>query len=194
MLIKKLKKFKKRYGHCNVPQKYEDRWLAQHVAITRVAYNKNRLKQSQIDKLNAIGFIWDVSIYKYNTFIAMLVEFKQINGHCNVPRTYHDKWFGRKIGTIRQAYKKGSLPFWVIDQLNEIGFQWEMFSNLNELFLVRLEAFKLEYGHCNVPYNYHERLFSIKVNTTRKCYKKGTLPQWYIDKLNEMGFKWKLRN
>ena len=191
--IKKLYLFKQKYGHCNVPQKYRDRRLSSKVALTRIAFKKGLLEQSQIDELNALGFIWDCSVFKYNTFIEKLEEFYRLHGHCIVYKSYNDKWFRGKYKTIKQSYKNGTLPQWVTDKLISLSFNFEMKPLFNPKNLELLETFMLEHGHCNVPYNYHDKGLYIKVSTIRKSYKKGTLPQWVIDKLEQMGFKWSLK-
>jgi hypothetical protein len=191
--IKKLCLFKQKYGHSNVPQKYRDKWLSKKVSMTRDAYKKGLLEQSQIDELNTLGFIWDTSVYKYNVFIEKLEAFCLLHGHCIVPKSYNDKWFFGKYKTIKQTYKKGTLPQWVTNKLISLNFNFETKPIFNPKNLELLETFMLEHGHCNVPYNYKDKSLFIKVNTIRKSYKKGTLPQWVIDKLEQMGFKWSLK-
>jgi len=191
--IKKLGLFKQKYGHSNVPQKYRDKWLSKKVSMTRYAYKKGLLEQSQIDELNTLGFIWDTSEYKYNAFIEKLEAFYLLHGHCIVPKSYNDKWFFGKYKTIKQTYKKGTLPQWVTNKLISLNFNFETKPLFNPKNLELLETFMLEHGHCNVPYNYHDKGLYIKVNSIRKSYRKGTLPQWVIDKLEQMDFKWSLK-
>ncbi|HBX50144.1 MAG: hypothetical protein A2275_06045 [Bacteroidetes bacterium RIFOXYA12_FULL_35_11] len=54
-----LVRFKKKNGHCRVPQKFkENKSLANWVSIQR--RDKYKLSEEQIEKLNAVGFIWKV--------------------------------------------------------------------------------------------------------------------------------------
>ena len=56
-----LKVFKDLHGHCNVPQKYtEDLELGRWVSRQRVSYRAKTLSQDRIDKLNGLGFVWEL--------------------------------------------------------------------------------------------------------------------------------------
>lgn len=55
----RLEKFKKTYGHCNVPENWEkDTELASFVASSRVCYRKRKLRNFKIIALEDIGFDW----------------------------------------------------------------------------------------------------------------------------------------
>jgi len=54
-----LKDFKEEFGHCKVAAKYnKNKSLGAWVSTMRCS--KNKLSQDKIDKLNDLGFIWDV--------------------------------------------------------------------------------------------------------------------------------------
>jgi len=148
--------------------------------------------------------------YTFDERCNQLLQFKEEFGHCNVPMNYpkHPS-FGIWYGSIKTAYKKiqdgkkpdRSLPQDWIDRLNEIGFQFQAVSDVAfEKHCCELIAFKEEFGHCNVPYQYRKDLsFGRWASHMREAYNKikngmkadHSLPQERIERLEEIGFQWK---
>ncbi|WP_300869678.1 DEAD/DEAH box helicase family protein, partial [uncultured Clostridium sp.] len=60
-----LLKFKEINGHLNVPKNDEYLRLYSWISLQRTLYKRNILNEEFISKLNSIGFIWDINIYKY---------------------------------------------------------------------------------------------------------------------------------
>ena len=60
-----LLKFKEINGHLNVPKNDEYLRLYSWISLQRTLYKRNILNEDFISKLNSIGFIWDINIYKY---------------------------------------------------------------------------------------------------------------------------------
>ncbi|GFH61957.1 hypothetical protein CTEN210_18433 [Chaetoceros tenuissimus] len=143
--ITKLQQFKEKHGHCNVPWKYEDDpSLGNWVSDMRYSYKQIRLgktprynlTQARIDKLEEIGFQWQLSKnLSFEVQMTKLQQFKEKQGHCNVPRRYEDDpSLGNWVAYMRQAYKqiqldkkpRNSLTEAKIKQLEEMGFQWQL--------------------------------------------------------------------
>ena len=88
-----------------------------------------------------------------------------------------------------------------IERLEEIGFKWKLKETFEDHFR-DLEIFKSEFGHCNIPQKYSVNpSLGNWCNTVRSAYNKiqqGQTPkinltQDQIERLEEIGFKWKLR-
>lgn len=60
-----LLKFKEINGHLNVPKNDEYLRLYSWISLQRTLYKRNILNEEFISKLNSIGFIWNINIYKY---------------------------------------------------------------------------------------------------------------------------------
>lgn len=60
-----LLKFKEINGHLNVPKDEEYSRLYSWVSLQRTLYNKNILNEEFVARLDSIGFIWNISLYKY---------------------------------------------------------------------------------------------------------------------------------
>jgi hypothetical protein len=215
--------FKSEFGHCDVPSRYSaDRSLGQWCSATRCAYNKIQqgqtpkmnLTSDQIERLEEIGFKWKLS-YGQDTFAQRCHEleaFKSEFGHCNVPCKYSaNPSLGKWCNTTRYCYNKSQQGHTIdriltqdqIERLEEIGFKLDLANNTTfEQRYHDLEAFKSEFGHCNVTsrFSVHPSLgkWCIRMRYTHNQIQKGQTPkrnltQDQIERLEEIGFKWKLR-
>ena len=50
----------------------------------------SQMIQDRIDSLNDIGFSWDPLQDAFDLRLSQLVEYKEANGDCNVPKRYKD--------------------------------------------------------------------------------------------------------
>ena len=93
-----------------------------------------------------------------------------------------------------------------IERLEAIGFQWRLkVIDYDEAFEQRccdLKAFKSEFGHCDVPYTYSAdpvlgqwcTMIRYNYNLIQQGKKpRINLSQDRIDRLNEVGFEWKVK-
>jgi len=92
-----LSKFREREGHCRPSEDHiEDKFnLGQWVSVQR--YRKDLLPVERRRRLDAIGFVWDCRDYRWDERFAVLLKFRQRNGHCRVPALYKEGDF--KLGT-----------------------------------------------------------------------------------------------
>ncbi len=191
--------FKELHGHCNVPNKYPNNpALGTWVYGQRSRYKRKKISKEQINKLNEIGFDWnplDKRDIEWENKILELQKFKEINGHCNVARNYpENKQLATWVNEQRSKYRKGNLLQEHINKLNKLGFDWSPLDKQNiewENKLLELHKFKAVNGHCNVPRNYPEnKQLATWVNKQRSKYRKGSLLQEHVDKLNKIKFDW----
>ena len=119
-----LKKYKLEFGDCNVKPKLNpglNIWTQRQ----RSSNNRGELSDDRYDKLVEIGFSFKSREDKWNECYSLLMEFKEINGHCNVPRDYATKQLVKWVSYQRERYKIGKLRDERIAQLDDIGFVWE---------------------------------------------------------------------
>ncbi len=188
-----LNSFKKVNGHCNVPAIYfENQTLATWVSVQRRAFKKGLLSLMQLEKLNSIGFVWDILSAVWEENFLLLNSFKEANGHCNVPARYlENQILATWICTQRYDYKKHRMSQDRINKLNSIGFIWDLIDKSWENSFFKLCKFKEINGHCNVPKRYaNDPSLARWVMTQRKSYKDGKLSEKRIKKLNEICFQW----
>lgn len=150
-----------------------------------------RLTDDRIRRLESLGFVWSLRD-DWQKHYEELVQYKQDNGHCNVPARYSkNRRLGIWVSAQRQQYKQlmgvsadGSTPRRGppltqerINLLNAIGFTWTIRSrdSLGESWNQRLEdlkQYKEQFGHCLVPSRYPPNPeLGIWVGTQRTQYR-----------------------
>jgi len=214
-----LKQYKNHHGDCLVPKSYTTRdgvHLGKWVDNQRLQYKnfqkgkKSALTQERIEKLESIGFVWEVQS-QWNGQFKLLQQYKNDHGDCLVPRrctTSAGTNLGRWVNTQRQQYKKfeegkpSHMTQERIDKLESIGFVWDaQESQWNELFEL-LQLYKNDHGDCLVPHNYTTSAgvnLGLWVTKQRQQYKKSQegkpshMVQERIKKLESIGFVWDLQ-
>ena len=75
--------YKRKHGHCNVPNKYKSgRWASQ----MRDKFKKNKLSEDHIRLLTKIGFqLCNVDDERWMKRYRELVAYKEKHGNCRVP-------------------------------------------------------------------------------------------------------------
>eukprot|EP00804_Cyclotella_cryptica_P020371 CCRYP_012601-RA/>CCRYP_012601-RA protein AED:0.23 eAED:-0.06 QI:0/0/0/0.14/1/1/7/0/253 len=132
--IEALIAFKEKNGHCRVPQRQQN--LGRYVNNLREDYKRycrdpsscKCLMKDLVDQLNSLGFEWAIKKPReenWNDKYGMLLEFRQENNHCDVPRNTK---LGRWVAEQRKYYKKKdvkNLGQEKIDKLEKVGFKWK---------------------------------------------------------------------
>ena len=188
-----LQSFKKREGHCNVPEDYEqDRELDLWIHNQRACHRRGTLSRARVAKLNVLGFDWDPYETYWQRMFSELKAFKKQEGHCNVPARYRENPpLGAWVYAQRGRFRKGTLPLGKIQELASIGFEWEPFESMWQMMFEKLNAFHSREGHCRVPCRQAtSRELAHWVSTQRQFYRKGKLSQERIRKLESIDFQW----
>jgi len=166
-----LKRFHATYGHCNVPQKYDDnKQLSAWVRTQKQQYKMHQegkpshMSQARIDLLNEIQFEW--SGEKRDKFwsdrYAELVDFQQKHNSTRVPSTYPESpqlhaWTSlqRRQLKLYKEGKKSKLTEERARMLEAIGLEWQIRNSCSwmERFL-ELKEYHDQHGNCNVPQKY----------------------------------------
>ena len=82
-----------------------------------------------------------------------------------------------------------------IQMLESIGFLWDVHSKQWDDRLLDLLAYKRIKGHCNVPRYCHQYAqLATWVKRQRRQYASGKLPQDRIQRLESIGFQWRVRD
>jgi hypothetical protein len=139
---------------------------------------------------------------QWNKQYEKLVEFKRKNGHCLVPRRYHqeDMSLGEWVSKQRGRHANNTMRQDRKEVLDEIGFVWKALgvannNNYNKTWhqqYQKLVEFKRKNGHCLVPIRYEKDLSLGKwVGKQRFNHCKNKLPLERKGLLDEIGFVWK---
>ncbi|GFH46929.1 hypothetical protein CTEN210_03403 [Chaetoceros tenuissimus] len=179
------------------------------------------MTKARFEKLDKLGFDWDPDNTSWEMNYNALVVYKEEYGHCLVPRKYkkNETLLGSWMANQRTLYmelqesiKPGKTePEWPskkltkarFEKLNKLGFVWFVKEATWEKNYNALVAYKKEYGHCCVPQGFPENpKLANWVSNQRVLYKKlqekgngeseTGLTKDRIEKLNELGFVWKV--
>ena len=185
--------YKESHGDCNVPQRWRTNpQLGKWVRSNRAVYDRGSLGTDRIERLEAIGFVWDQYEAKWDARFRELVSYKEIYGNCNVPRDWKEnKQLSTWISTQRKAYKNGTLKVEHITHLEQIGFRWNILDALWDERIIELIAYKDKHGDCSVPEGWKKNpKLAIWVGTQRNNYKNGKIDAGRVERLEQIGFLW----
>jgi len=175
------------------------------------------LTKERVQKLNAIGFAWDVREHQFQEMMEELRVFQTLNGHID-PRFMSGKlaFFVRRC---EQQYRKyvntpsnSTEAFGILSEsrrraLEDVGFSRDMFdeprtrstghrSSWEERYQ-ELRNFRDANGHCLVPKKYgslgswvRAQRHLMKEQGTVGSFEGGVLSEERVDRLNRLGFVW----
>lgn len=175
----------------------------------------------RIAQLEEVGFKW--ALQRHTTMrswaerFAQLEEFKKGNGHCNVPIRFKvNPSLGQWVSTQRQEYsnyqngKKSNMNKDRITRLEAAEFCWSLRDTAKmaprkswDMHFAALKNFKKENGHCDVRVRSKQHptgSLGRWVEKQRSQYhsknegKDSKLTSEQIEKLDAIGFKWRIRH
>ncbi|CAB9523514.1 helicase [Seminavis robusta] len=189
-----------REGHCDVRRNHikGELKLGRWVSDQRQARNKDKLDEWKVEKLDQIGFVWDLLKESWNTFFQALLSFQAREGHCDVPSRHveGELKLGNWVNKQRQARNKDKLDEWKVEKLDQIGFIWEALEESWNTFFQALLSFQAREGHSVAPQNHTEGGVKLGawVNKQRMARKKDKLDASKVLKLEQLGFIWNVRD
>jgi len=189
----KLAAFKDTFGHCRVPEAWEeDPPLGTWVLHQRRSREQDLLSPERIQRLDALGFEWDPRSEQWEEVFARLVKFKERVGHCRVPEKWkEDPRLGTWVTTQRAVRTRDRLSLDRIQRLDALGFEWDPISASWEEMFDRLVKFKERVGHCQVPTLWKEDPRLGKwVAAQRRVRTRDRLSLERIQRLDALGFEW----
>jgi len=95
----------------------------------RQAYKKGRLDESCRRRLDGVGVIWDPYTDQWERNLALLEQYKEREGHCNVPDSHQEddvrlgRWLTRQRQT-RKGNRLQTLSLERIERLDKVGIRW----------------------------------------------------------------------
>ena len=195
-LFGELVEWKAKNGNCDVPQRSGR--LGSWVHYMRFYVQSGKLSQEQIDRLNGVGFCWNVAEDRWMSKYQALTKFKAENGSFDMVASHPMyNWTTYQ----RRLYQEGSLSDDKVDLLEKINFDfdkpvaerggaaakkdplaWE--NRFKDLL-----AFKASNSHCKVPAVYAPNPALAKwAASQRTKYHKGNLASDKLDRLNGVDF------
>ncbi len=177
--------YKEKYGNTNVTQRTV---LGRWVSGQRGAKRAGSLSDEWIQRLNEIGFEWNVVDARWEGFFDELLVYKVEHGNTNIPVKWQTD-LGQWASTQRSAKSNGALSEDRIRRLDEIGFEWDSVGAQWENWFRELLAYKVEHGDTEVPARWGDGLGSWVANQKQRK-KLGKLTEERIQQLDGIGFNW----
>ena len=189
-----LTQYKDNNGHCNVPNKHkeDDKNLGYWLNTQRQAKKKDKLNDERLRQLKDLSVVWE-STKSWEDMFILLTQYKDNNGHCNVPHKHKEdgKNLGPWLNRQRQAKKKQTLNIEGKRQLEDLGVVWESTISWENMFVLLIK-YKANNGHCNVPKVHKEDNKNLGhwLNKQRQAKKKQTLNTERKRQLEDLGVVW----
>ena len=208
-LFGELVAFKEHHGDCNMlttTDRAVNTSLAYWVNKQRENQKKGFLSQERLQRLEALGFLWNTKVVQAAEKVAQweegfkaLQSFHQREGHCRVKVGHLEGNYplGGWVGAQRD--KKKPLSPERRDRLDALGFLWnkkmlqeaEKVAQWEEGFKA-LQSFHQREGHCRVPDKHRERNYPLGGWVwAQRVYKRSLSPERRA-RLEELGFEWSL--
>ena len=152
----------------------------------------NELYQRLLDKL---GVSWDPLADQWEQNFSLLEQFKEREGHCNVPESYEEDGvkLGVWLGNQRTAMKEGNHDESHQGRLERLGVSRDPLADQWEQNFALLEQYKEREEHCNVPQSHEEDgiMLGKWLARQRSAMKNGKLGESYQRRLEKLGMIWK---
>ena len=161
-------------------------------------YREGKLTAEQIEKLNAIGIVWEPDTWEVG--FAHAKSYFAEHGDLYVPTEYVcddgynlGNWISNQRTNHNRPTKYCFLTTEQPERLESLGMAWKKHdSNWNAAYAQAADYFRL-HGDLRVPRSYRsENGFQLGswVYSQREKYRKGTLSEEYKRKLDEVGMDW----
>ena len=189
-----LARFKEREGHCLVKINHKEDGYDGNLGgwVNNQRTRRAGLSPERIERLDAIGFVWDPITQQWEEDFAALARFKEREGHCSVKRGHKEDGYKLDSWVKFQRGNKESLTNERRQRLDEIGFVWEPHTQQWEEGFAALARFKEREGHCLVRRGHKEDGYDgnlgLWVNKQRA--NKAELSPERIERLDAIGFVW----
>ena len=197
-----------RHGDLQAPHSYKSKdgyalgvWLDHQ----REAYQNGKLRPERVEKLNALGFIWEKPD-PWEQRYALASAYYQEHGNLLIPPKYKADgiWLAKWLNEQRQIFignRPGkSLTEDQVERLNAIGMEWDnrIHKNSRNAWAEQYEEAKLYYeekGNLSIPGNYRTssgKRLGDWVQRQRNLYKNNKLTEEQKHLLDDIGMQWEL--
>jgi len=184
--------FRQREGHGRVPKNHHEQgfWLGGWVSVQRST--KDTMSPERRQRLEALGFVWDVLIAQWEEGFRCLEIYHQREGHCRVPQNHREQGFGLGGWVRKQRSTKDTMSLERRQRLDALGFVWDILVTWWEEGFRFLEIFRQREGHCRVPATYREQGFWLGQWVSVQRSTKDTMSPERRQRLEALGFVWEV--
>ena len=121
-----LKVFKAREGHCRVPTAHKEGAFKLGSWVGRQRGNRDATPAEHGQRLDSIGFVWDLYKSDWEDGFGALTAFKIREGHCRVSDKHVEGTFRLGSWVRNQRVRRETIPTERKQRLVAIGFVWRV--------------------------------------------------------------------
>ena len=190
-----LLEYQNAHGNCDMPARWpENQKLATWVVNQRVLKRDGVLEDEKIALLDRIGFKWSPHETTWREQYLALMDYKRRFGDCRVKQNWKEnRSLSHWIKTQRMDYTHGDISRERIASLEKNGFEWWIGLPTWDHRFAELCAYKEKHRHTRVPVKWPENpLLGRWVSSQRHKHTSGELKKEFVDRLNAIGFEWKV--
>lgn len=202
--FQELVSYKNKHDDLCPPQNDEYSELYTWVFVQRRMYSMklagkpNSMTENRIKALESIGFVFSVHEELWNQRFAELKQYRRDFGNCMVPKIFANKVLAKWVGIQRSQYKYlqdgrvSHLTQERIDQLEEIGFVWNVHTFKWNSRLQELQSFFAVNGHSKIKSKKTLATWTRRQRSEYKKYiegKKSNLDEERISQLKRAGLQ-----
>jgi superfamily II DNA or RNA helicase len=190
--------FREQQGNCLVParKKFQDFNLGAWVDRQRQAKKNDKLSSVNIQRLDSIGFEWDVGAADWDRYYEALLSYRKEHGNCDVPSKFTVN--GLKLGgwVNNQRNRPERLTEAQQTKLKTADFIWSSKDFKWQQKIELMTAYYVEHSHLRPTQKETfrgEKIGQI-VMTLRGSKKQGALKEERIQQLEAIGMTWTIDN
>ena len=186
----KLLKFVKLEGHLrvNINAKVDDFNLGAWVRFQRTKQYSMSTERKQ--RLDDVGFVWDPIAEFWEEGFSKLLQFKDVEGHCIVPKRFRVDGFNLGQWLQFQRTRRDKLSPERRQRLDDIGFVWDPIAEFWEEGFSKLLQFRETEGHCRVSIGFKLDGFNLGAWVSNQRVAKDSMSSERRQKLDDIGFVW----
>jgi hypothetical protein len=189
--LHELSVFKRRFGHCNVPENWKENPPLGHW-VSRLRRFKNKIHPGLHSKLEEAGFQWKPPKRgkTWEEHFRELKAYRSKHGHCRVPAKWVETTaLGQWVFQVRST--KNQLPPSQRFRLDAIGFDWNPLETAWKQRFDQLKAFHARHGHsCVTSTLSDDSAFRHWASNQRIFRRLGRLSPEQIQLLDRIQFPW----
>lgn len=159
LYIKALEQYKERVGDCLVPSGHVEavdgvnvklgQWCI-NIRASKKGRGRYLLTKERDNKLNELGFIWDIPKYRFEKNVADCIAFYDKNGKLPSNKSKDEKERKLMQSIFQYKYCISSYPQWKQELLKKIP---TLFDDKFDKFYEMVLLYKQRYGHVDIKFN-----------------------------------------
>ena len=183
-----------------MPDKHEERGakLGNWLSNQRKLRKKGVMDAERERRLEEVGVTWDVLEAQWDKSFALLVEYREREGDCDVPDRHEERGenLGKWLGRQRKARTKGAMDAEKERRLEEAGVTWDPLDAQWEKNFALLVEYREREGDCDVPRKHEERGVNLGkwLSRQREARNKGAMDAEKERRLEEAGVRWRIKS